>query len=317
MHAPGKRALHHRRHRTGQRAVAVAAVFGLSALLWATDARPATDTAASGIEYSGLPQATEIPPAVTAVHDIAIETVSSGSEGLELSARLSEDGGLIERPVSWTIQSSDGQTIYQGEVPIADVVMSPGDYSVGLTYGFVHQEQSFTVVAGTRLIASFVLNAGGIRVLPRLENIGLPSSPSESLIYALSGSREGQLVTTSTIPGEILRVPAGDYRVESHFANGNARAVADVRVKPGILSAVEIDHQAGLARLSFVGAPGAHVLWRLEDANGVALPEIAGLVADVVLKPGTYRAIAQTGDEMLSAQFDITAGQSRDIILGN
>ncbi|MGH6855449.1 MAG: hypothetical protein ACREDN_08515, partial [Aestuariivirga sp.] len=78
-----------------------------------------------------------------------------------------------------------------------------------------------------------------------------------------------------------------------------------------------IDHAAGLARLAFVGAPDARVLWSVTDANGSTLPAIEGLSADVVLKPGTYTALARIGDETLSAKFVIAAGESRDIILGN
>jgi hypothetical protein len=119
------------------------------------------------------------------------------------------------------------------------------------------------------------------------------------------------------MPGEILRVEAGDYRIESRFAAGNAVAVADVHVKPGVMSAVEIDHAAGLARLSYVGAPDTAVSWLVTDDKGEALPAIDGLSASVILKPGTYIAKAQIGDEFLTASFDISAGQERDILLGN
>ena len=88
-------------------------------------------------------------------------------------------------------------------------------------------------------------------------------------------------------------------------------------VKAGIMSAVEIDHTAGLARLSFAGDPAADVLWRLVDDSGNTLPPIAGLSTEVVLTPGTYTAIAEIGGETLSANFAIGAGESRDIILGN
>jgi hypothetical protein len=94
-------------------------------------------------------------------------------------------------------------------------------------------------------------------------------------------------------------------------------AVADVHVKPGVMSAVEIDHAAGLARLSYVGAPDIDVSWLVTNEKGEVLPAIAGLSANVVLKPGSYVAKAQIGDELLTATFDIRVGQERDILLGN
>jgi hypothetical protein len=242
--------------------------------------------------------------------------VAAGAEGLELSARLSEDGGIIERPVTWTIFSASGEPVYANDVPIAQVQVKPGSYLVGIKYGAVRVSQTVTVVDGTKLLASFVLDAGGIRVLSRLQGLSLPGTPSRSLVFALSGPRKGELIATSQEPGEILRVPAGDYRIESRFDAGNTEAVADVHVKPGLMSAVEIDHAAGLAHLAFVGAPAAHVQWRVADTKGNALAPIDGLRADVVLKPGTYSAVAETGEKILSASFAIAAGETRDIVLG-
>ena len=184
-------------------------------------------------------------------------------------------------------------------------------------YGSASFSQSLTLLEANRLIVSFVLDVGGIRVLPRVKGLGLAPTQAQSLVYALSGPNRGKLITISKLPGEILRVKAGDYRIESRFAAGNAVAVADVHVKPGIMSAVEIDHAAGLARLSYVGAPDADVSWLVTNEKGEALPAIAGLSANVVLKPGAYVAKAQVGNELLTASFDILAGQQRDILLGN
>ena len=173
------------------------------------------------------------------------------------------------------------------------------------------------LAAGTRLIVSFVLNAGGLRVLPRVEGDTQPATASKTMIYALSGQHPGEMIATSELPGEVIRLPAGDYRVESRFAVGNADAVTDVHVKAGLMSAVEINHKAGLARLAYAGSPGVQAHWHLTDAAGQALPAFDGLTADAVLKPGSYTAVVDTGGEQLSTKFDIAAGQTRDIILGN
>lgn len=316
-HGDGNRATHHRHHGSAKPAFAVVAVLFLVAAVTVMAPRIAWSAAVDNVEISSVPlDAAAILPNRVA-HDIAIETVAAGREGLELSARLNDDGGIIERPVTWTISSASGEPVYSAEVSVARVAVKPGSYLVGIKYGAVQLGQTITVVGNTRIIASFVLDAGGIRVLPRLLGLGLPSTPSRSLVFALTGPRKGQLIVTSREPGEILRVPAGDYRIESRFDAGNTHAVTDVHVKAGLMSAVEIDHAAGLARLAFVGAPDAKVLWRVADGTGNALPAISGLSADMVLKPGTYTAIAETGDEILSAKFVIAAGQSRDIILGN
>jgi hypothetical protein len=298
-------------------AAAVAAVLILVAAVTIIASRLAHAAFSSPVEVSSAPDTITHSVSRGATHDIAIETVAKGAEGLELSARLSEDGGIIELPLEWSVLNAMGQSIYQAKTSIADPDLSPGDYLVDIKYGAVHLRQTLALPEGTRLLVSFVLDAGGVRILPRLKELGPPTVASHAMIFAVSGVNSGKLITTSDVPGEIVRIPAGEYRIESHFQNGNASATADVTVKPGVMTAVEIDHTAGLARLSFVGAPDADVLWRLADSNGNTLQPIAGLSAEVVLVPGTYTAVATIGAESLTAKFAIGAGESRDIILGN
>jgi hypothetical protein len=250
-------------------------------------------------------------------HDIAIEIVKPGNEGLELSARLSESGGLIERDISWTLRDAHGGIVYDRNTDLAQVGLPPGDYFVEARYGSAIFSLSLTLLEANRLMVSFVLEVGGIRVLPRVQGLGLTAAKTQSLVYSLSGADRGKLITISKVPGEILRVRSGDYRIESRFAAGNAVAVADVHVSAGLMSAVEIDHAAGLARLSYVGAPDAHVSWLVTNDHGEQLPAVDGLSASFVLKPGAYTAKAQIGSEFLTASFEIAAGQERDILLGN
>lgn len=311
MHDDSTRALQIRRQKSATSAALLTAVLFLTQFAW-TDALAAPKT----MEETAL--AIEAPKFQNQVaHDIAIELVKPGNEGLELSARLSESSGLIERDIAWTLRDSQGTVVYDKSTELAAIAVPPGDYSVEAFYGSASFSQNLTLLEANRLIVSFVLDVGGIRVLPRVKGLGLAPTQTQSLVYALSGPSRGKLITISKMPGEILRVKAGDYRIESRFATGNAVAVADVHVKPGVMSAVEIDHAAGLARLSYVGAPDADVSWSVTNEKGEALPAIAGLSASVVLKPGAYVAKAQIGNELLTASFDITAGQERDILLGN
>lgn len=311
MHDDSTRALQIRRQKSATSAALLTAVLFLTQFAW-TDALGAPKP----LEESAL--AIEPPNFQNrAAHDLAIEIVKPGNEGLELTARLSESGGLIERDIAWTLRDAQGTVVYNDTASLANIAVPPGDYTVETLYGSASFSQNLTLLEANRLIVSFVLDVGGIRVLPRVKGLGLAPAQAQSLVYALSGPSKGKLIIASRMPGEILRVKAGDYRIESRFAAGNAVAVADVHVKPGVMSAVEIDHAAGLARLSYVGAPDTKVSWLVTNEEGEALPAIDGLSASIVLKPGSYVAKAQIGNELLTASFDITAGQQRDILLGN
>lgn len=247
-----------------------------------------------------------------AAHAIRIEFVKAGREGLELSARLTEDGGTIMRPISWKVRKAGGETVFEGDTPIADMATEPGDYRVEIGYGSVRLAQSVALLANQRLGVSFVLDIGGIRVLPRIVKLGLPLTRTETRIFAASG----HLVAQSRQPGEIVRVAAGSYRIESRFEPGNTLAIAGIKVKPGMMSAVEIDHDAGLARLRLAKATDDKAAWTIVPAQGAPL-SIGANAADVVLKPGDYTAHVSSGAQEFETRFSISAGETRMITLGD
>ena len=249
-------------------------------------------------------------------HHLSLETVAPGREGLELTARLTGSGGTIERNVSWTIRTPEGVTIFSGETGLADVSAPPGDYVVEVSYGAAKLSRSISIPREQRVTVSFVLDAGGLRVQPRIDGDGV-TARSRVRVFALDGARRGSLIATAAVPGDILRLPAGRYRVESRVTAGNAGAVTDIDVKGGRVSWIDISMKAGVARLSFVGSPGAEVIWTVDDDEGNPVAFRSGLTADMVLRPGTYRAKAKVGPEELTATFKIASGQTRDIMLGN
>lgn len=255
--------------------------------------------------------------AAAEAHPVAIEMVRPGREGLELTARLTEDGPILERSISWTIRNGAGQKVYSSEAGSVDISVAPGDYVVDAVYGAARVSQAVSLPAGSRLVASFVLNAGGLTVSSKMDSEALPPARPRVRVFALEGRDEGRLVAASADPGEIIRLPAGRYRVESRLAAGNAAAVTDVAVKPGVVSEVAVTVKAGLARLSFVGSPSAKVNWAVEDRTGAQVALRDGLSANLLLTPGSYKAIAAVDGEELTATFRIGAGQTRDIMLGN
>jgi hypothetical protein len=255
--------------------------------------------------------------AAAEAHPVALEMVKPGREGLELTARLTEDSPIIEGRISWTVRSATGKTVYDSESGSVDISVPPGDYVVDAAYGAASVSSTVSLPRGSRLMVSFVLNAGGLSVESKMDSDALPPARPRVRVFALDGADEGQLVAASADAGEIIRLPAGRYRVESRLAAGNAAAVTDVSVKPGVISKVGITVKAGLARLSFVGSPSAKVTWAVEDSNGARVALRDGLTANLLLTPGHYKATAAAGGEMLTATFRIGAGQTRDILLGN
>ena len=249
-----------------------------------------------------------------AAHGLVIQLVPPGREGLELSARLTADGGPLQQNISWTIRGPDGGTVYSGTDGTADVSLAPGDYVVDASYGATLIEKVVSIPAGTRLKVSLLLDAGGLKVEPMLGKIEVPPVASRVRVFSLDRRR---LMAVSVTPGEVIRLPQGTYRVESQVSTGNVKAVADVHVTAGRIATLKIAHRAGLARLAFVGAPNAAVRWEIQDQTGSPIATRGGINANVTLLPGTYTARAEVGAELLTATFNIAAGEVRDIMLGN
>jgi hypothetical protein len=283
----------------------------LAALLFSSPAMAASSTAA----IDRTPEIESAGPDVGA--EVRIELAEPGREALTFNARLSENGGLITRSISWRVKAFSGETLLEREADIAEIAAEPGVYVVEASYGAVRVERKLTLLAGQRLGVTFVLNVGGLRILPKLKQLGLPAARPFTSIYKASGIDGGTLIAITEEPGEILRLGAGTYRIECRFRPGNASAMTEVQVKPGLMSAVEIDMDAGIARLDASGAGEREVYWLITDAKGVELPGVPGPTADVVLKPGRYMLRTRIdGAEKISA-FTIAPGRVSAIIQSN
>jgi hypothetical protein len=112
-----------------------------------------------------------------------------------------------------------------------------------------------------------------------------PALSATQTLYALGSGVQSDAVVSTSTAGEIMRVGAGQYRVESVLTPGNAAAQAMVTVKPGILSAVEIAHRASIVRLDV--PPGAR--WRLVNTETGWSTAGIGSAAAVALAAGRYR----------------------------
>jgi hypothetical protein len=250
-------------------------------------------------------------------HEISISVVDPGKERILLGARLTAASLHLARDVNWQVRTTAGELVLETTAHELESPLAPGDYIVEASYGAVELRETVHVVEGNSVAVNFILNAGGLRVLPKLQGLSPEDMPTRTSVYALSGRDKGKLITKADAPGELLKLPVGAYRVESRIGIGNATAVTDVRIRAGKLSALEIVHHAGLARFSFVGAPDAAVTWNVRPIDGATIGSFSGLTQQLVLKPGTYVAEAEVNGETLTAKFRIVSGEEREIMLGN
>jgi hypothetical protein len=248
--------------------------------------------------------------------------VKPGSEAIELAARLHENGGLISLPVSWRLHrlignAAGGEAMFQSEAPQTRVLLPPGDYRIAIEYGFARFSRLVTLDPGRRLFLVFNLNTGAVRILSRIVlEPPVPGFTTAHRVFALSGPNRARLVAENARSGDLLRLPAGLYRIESELRPGNAVAEAEVAVKPGVLSAVEIDHQAGMVRLTLPQHRLGSYAWQIKDADGTLAAEAHGPFIDAVLLPGRYQVRAAADGVLLTGEFHVSAGNSFHYVLG-
>lgn len=308
MHEYSTRAMQHRRQRSAiQRGfLAAALVLGMACPAFPAANEEASPTSQSTLGLSPL----------NAAHDISVTIVPAGEEGLQLSAKLDENGGLIGRDIRWQVQDTDGQIVSDVTSPVASLALPPGSYTVHATYGSANFVQPLEIKPGNQIAVNFVFNVGAVRVLAIVDGLDLVQPP-RNFIYSNSGTDRGKLITISQNPGEVLRLPAGLYRIESRVEPGNAVSVTDVTVEAGRVSAVQISHHAGLAHLSYTGTATADVRWQILSETGILLAGIDGASGTAVLSPGKYQAEAQVAGHTMSATFAVSAGKQENIVLGN
>jgi hypothetical protein len=285
MHVTLQRARQHSRGRffTGAALNFVGASLLLS--LAASSALTAQRTDADTIITGSLPARTANVPL-----ELRIEITRPGLEGIRLAGRLSEDGGLITRPVTWKLirtlgdGARGGEPVYNDARPVADIPLQPGNYRIEARYGSVSAVKPVVLAKGQHLGLTFVFNVGGLRTLSTLGNEPLPRRVrAVHRAYAINGTSAGQLIATSDQQGGLMRLGAGTYRLESEIEPGNTVTHTEVTIKPGILTSLNLDHEAGIA---IIDAPDA-VQWSVDsrEKNWRRSGTGAGVLT---LAPGRY-----------------------------
>lgn len=258
-------------------------------VFWAVSAPQAAQRTDADATITGsLPPRTQDIP-----FELRIQITREGKEGVELAGRLSEDGGLITRPIAWTIRHAgpSGQVALSSASPaftanssVSSTKLSPGHYVLEASYGTVSMVKPFELPKGQHLGFTFIFNVGGLRTLSTIQQEPLPvAMRAVHKVYAVSGAAAGQLVATSDVPGGLMRLGAGKYRLESEIEPGNTVTRTDVTIRPGVLTTLQLDHKAGVLAID----AAKQTSWTLTDSR--TLWKASGSGAHLLtLAPGSY-----------------------------
>lgn len=245
---------------------------------------------------------------------------------VSLSAHLTEESQSIQQGLVWRVfrekAGGDGKAALVSTHREANPVLrlEPGTYRVNVALGRAHLTRKITVTGEQATQERFVLNAGGLRVVPALAS-GEAVNERAVSYEVLSDERDqhGQRmrVVAGARAGVVLRLNAGIYSIVSTYGDANAVARTDVTVEAGKLSEVTLAHAAARVSFKLVTRPGGDAIadtqWNIATVQGEAVKESAGAVPSHYLAPGSYVVNAKHAGRVYRQEFGARAGQNLQV----
>ncbi len=191
------------------------------------------------------------------------EPINEGPQGVRVSAKLCETCDIVEDHMFWwvneTEQDIEGNrknVTYTGSA--TDILELPArNYQIVGRYGVAFADTEVTVEPGKLTDLVLNLNAGNFRVNAAATQGGdILKDNMYFWVFEPNTDLEGnrKTVTYSGSAEEIFRLSAGDYLVRAR--HGNAFAEKTVTIKPGELTDLTFDMNAGYLRVATTMSEG-------------------------------------------------------------
>lgn len=240
---------------------------------------------------------------------------------------LEADAGTrrpIDRGLVWRIfaigEDQNSQLITAVREPIPTLQLAPGRYIVNAAYGRAYLTQILRLEGGRHHKESFVLNAGGLRVLIKVaggHKLAAPAAHYDLYSDERDQSGERRRVMSNARPGLITRLNSGIYHIVSRLGDANALVAAEVAVEAGKLTEAIVSHEAAKVTLKLVqsvaGEAHADTESVLMTESGDVIKETAGALPTHVLAPGSYSVSARRGGRLYTRTFNLKSGDNVEI----
>ncbi len=247
----------------------------------------------------------------------------SGRAQIAMTAYLTEISPAITQGLVWRVYRNKsgpgGKTALVSTLREASPTLrvDPGTYYINVAYGRANLTRKIAVAADQALKERFVLNAGGLRLIPLLAN-GEPGNSTLVRFDVESDERDeyGQRikVVSGVKAGVVLRLNAGLYSIVSTYGDANAVARADVTVEAGKLSEVTLAYAAATVSFKLVARVGGEAIadtqWSVTDSRGKTVKESSGALPTHFLAPGDYVVRATKAGRAYRRPFSVKAGDN-------
>ena len=252
---------------------------------------------------------------------VAPKTSGGGSGQVSLSAFLTDESQAIQQGLVWRVfrekSSNDGKNVLVSTVRDASPTLrlEPGVYHVNVALGRANLTRKIVISGDQPLQERFVLNAGGLRVVPVLAS-GEAANEKVVTFDVQSDERDQHgeriKIVTGAKAGLVLRLNAGIYSIVSVYGDANATARADVTVEAGKLSEVTLAHPAAKVTFKLVTRRGGDAIadtqWSLATAQGEQVRQSSGALPTHFLAPGAYVVSAKHAGRLYHRDFSVKTG---------
>lgn len=272
-----------------------------------------------------VPQATEVAPSNTTVvpRSPSAGKPTGGRGQLTLAAYLTDTSPPITQGLVWRVYRDKAGPggkpllVSTHKEPSPVVRLDAGTYRINVALGRAYLTRKIVVNGDQAGREKFVLNAGGLRLIPVLASRE-PASDKLVSYDVESDERDeyGQRikVVTGAKSGVVLRLNAGNYSIVSTYGDANAVARADVAVEAGKLSEVTLAHAVATVSFKLVTRSGGEAVadtqWSVATAQGATVKESSGALPAHFLAPGTYVVRAKHAGRLYKRDFAVRAGDN-------
>lgn len=271
------------------------------------------------------------PPSNTTVIPRAAEPPGAGAAQattgqVALVALLTADGQGIDQGIVWRV-FRDGSDPEAATKPVATshdagptLRLPPGDYIINAAFGRAYLSRKVSVTAGQQRTEQFVLNAGGLKLIPVLANN--EPLPERSVTFDIYSDERDQFgnrlkVIGGAKPGVIIRLNAGIYNVVSTYGDANAVARADVTVEAGKLTEAMLTHGGCRVTFKLVTRPGGEAIadtqWLVATQKGDPVKESVGALPTHIFAPGSYFVTAKHMGRTYQRGFTVKDGDVAEV----
>lgn len=255
---------------------------------------------------------------------VLLPKATAGQVPLALVARYGADQPVINAGLTWRIyadkpdDAGNFKLVKEDHSATPSFVLPTGGYVVNVSMGLASETRAVQL-RGEGVREVFDLPSGGLRVEGRVGDTRIPKAQISFDIIKGSQFEPGDKrpLAQGVATGDVVVLPAGTYNIVSNYGDANAVVRSDIRVQPGKLTDVTVNHRAAIVTFKLVSQTGGEALantaWSVMTPAGDVIKESIGAFPRYILAEGDYRAIARNEGKVFERGFKVVAGVDGEI----